>query len=79
METTMSMSSSLAPSAFPFRTSAFQNICGLGYCHVDSVPPLGIVEVTRAVSSGRVWPGAGAWFAVAGIMLVGSIGCAYTL
>ena len=64
------MSSSCAPSTLPLRFRAFQNICGLGYVHVDAEPPLGIVEATRLVDSAASWPAAADCWGVAGMLLL---------
>lgn len=41
-----------------------------GYTQVPSVPPFAIPETTRLVGSASVCPGAGIWFAEAGIKLL---------
>ena len=71
--TTVSISFSLAPSALSFRTNAFQNIWGEGYCH--RVPSFwGMVEACLVLSKVVVWPGARACCGVRGMLFVPLMG-----
>ena len=71
-------------------TQRGRTIWGDGYSQVASVPPLGIVDFTRALSKATACPGAGSCTATAGMLFsgltsepcaagFGVISCEYTL